>query len=49
VEKTTADGFSPQLEPIKGASSDVADAPLHPDQVNRLWQHGMYEERLMAG
>jgi hypothetical protein len=46
VEKTTADGFSLQLEPIKGASSDVADAPLHPDQVNRLWQHGMYKERL---
>jgi len=25
---------------------DPADAPLHPDQINRLWMHGMHEERL---
>ena len=24
----------------------VADPPLHTDEINRLWQHGMHEERL---
>lgn len=36
MEMTSADG------PPPGA----ADAALHPDQINRLWQHGMHEERL---
>src|SRR5215813_5681976 len=25
---------------------DPTEAPPHPDEVNRLWQHGMHEERL---
>jgi hypothetical protein len=31
-----------------GVTEGPADsvAPLHPDQINRLWQHGMHEERL---
>jgi hypothetical protein len=26
--------------------SDTPDAQLHADEANRLWQHGMHEERL---
>jgi hypothetical protein len=25
---------------------ETPEAPPHPDEVNRLWQHGMHEERL---
>lgn len=49
MEKTTADGLLlPEFKhlAVAGVPSDTADAPLHPDQVNRLWQHGMHEERL---
>ncbi|QDU29830.1 hypothetical protein ETAA8_49450 [Anatilimnocola aggregata] len=28
------------------APSDAPQPPTHPDEVNRLWQHGMHEERL---
>ena len=28
------------------AIPDTSAASLHPDEVNRLWQHGMHEERL---
>jgi hypothetical protein len=36
--------FTPFAE--QEPSPGTADAPLHPDQINRLWQHGMHEERL---
>lgn len=26
---------------------DDPEAPLHPDEINRLWGHGMHEERLI--
>jgi hypothetical protein len=25
---------------------DLMDLPLHPDEINRIWQHGLHEERL---
>ena len=25
---------------------EIPDVPIHSDEVNRLWQHGMHEERL---
>ena len=29
-----------------GTASPPHDSPLSPDEVNRLWQHGLHEERL---
>lgn len=26
--------------------NDSAERPLHPDEINRLWQHGIHEEKL---
>src|SRR6478735_12672842 len=28
------------------ALAQQSDSPLHQDEINRLWQHGMHEERL---
>src|SRR3954447_1476335 len=28
------------------ALAQQPDSPLHQDEINRLWQHGMHEERL---
>ena len=28
------------------APPDPSETPIRPDEVNRLWQHGMHEERL---
>ena len=54
--KTTADGHASaadgrpgEAERAAGAAPPPAgrpEAPLLPDEVNRLWQHGMHEERL---
>lgn len=40
--KTAADGHTPPAD----ATLDAPEGPLLPDEVNRLWQHGMHEERL---
>ena len=39
-----ADGLSSLITPV--APTATSECPLQPDEVNRLWQHGMHEERL---
>ena len=34
------------LVAVAGTTAAKPETPLHPDEVNRLWQHGMHEERL---
>lgn len=34
------------LSSVIGIASLPHDSPLSPDEVNRLWQHGLHEERL---
>src|SRR5262245_3838186 len=31
---------------MHGMSNPPPESPLHADEVNRLWQHGLHEERL---
>ncbi len=48
MENTTRDESQPRLSntSVADGSTDTVAVPLQPDQLNRLWQHGMHEERL---
>ena len=48
MENTTRDESQPRLSStsVADGSTDPVVAPFQPDQLNRLWQHGMHEERL---
>ena len=45
---STTDGPSLPVTPVatRDVPPDKPESPLQADEVNRLWQHGMHEERL---